>query len=275
MHGDHASYVHGYHPRETDRLLDQAGTLEELLHADTRFPPGSRVLEAGCGVGAQTVTLARRSPRAHFTSIDISPASLAAARERVEEAGVRDRVELLQADLLALPFTAPSFDHVFVCFVLEHMERPAHALAALSAQLKPGGSLTVIEGDHGTACFHPDSTEARAAIACQVELQRRSGGNALIGRQLQPLLASAGFEAVHVSPRLVYADATRPALAEGFTRKTFTAMIEGVRRGALAAGLAAADRFDAGLRDLHRTADPGGVFCYTFFKGVGIKPRAG
>jgi SAM-dependent methyltransferase len=275
MHSDHTSYVHGYQPRETDRLLDQAGTLEDLLHADTRYPPGSRVLEAGCGVGAQTVTLARRSPQAHFTSIDISPASLAAARRRVEAAGVQDRVELLQADLLALPFACPSFDHVFVCFVLEHLAQPARALAALAAQLKPGGSLTVIEGDHGTACFHPESTEARAAIACQVELQRRAGGNALIGRQLQPLLASAGFEAVHVSPRLVYADTTRPALADGFTRRTFTAMIEGVRRDAVAAGLASAERFDAGLRDLHRTAEPGGVFCYTFFKGVGLRPRDG
>jgi tRNA G46 methylase TrmB len=56
------TYVHGYTPREAQRLLDQAGTLAELFHHDTAYPPGSRVLEAGCGVGAQTVELARRSP---------------------------------------------------------------------------------------------------------------------------------------------------------------------------------------------------------------------
>ena len=74
---------------------------------------------------------------------------------------------------------------------------------------------------------------------------------------------------------MVYVDASRPALVDGFTRKTFTAMIEGVRERALAAGLAEPERFDAGVRDLYRTSEPDGVFCYTFFKGVGETPRAG
>ena len=75
-------YVHGYHHREGERLRDQAGTLVELLHGDTAYPPGSEVLEAGCGVGAQTVTLARRSPGARFTAIDLSSESVAAAAFR-------------------------------------------------------------------------------------------------------------------------------------------------------------------------------------------------
>ncbi len=67
--------------------------------------------------------------------------------------------------------------------------------------------------------------------------RRRAGGNALIGRELYPLLTGAGFDAVRVSPRMVYVDASRPDLVEGFTRRTFTAMIEGVREPALAAGI--------------------------------------
>ncbi len=62
------AYVHGYAPQERERLQDQAGTLASLLHADTAYPAGSMVLEAGCGVGAQTVTLARTSPGALFTA---------------------------------------------------------------------------------------------------------------------------------------------------------------------------------------------------------------
>jgi len=50
-------------------------------------------------------------------------------------------------------------------------------------------------------------------------------------------------------------------------------MIEGVRRPVVAGGLIPADVFDAGIRDLHRTADPDGVFCYTFFKAVGERGR--
>ena len=263
-----SDYVHGYDPRESERLQDQAGTLVELLHHDTAYPDGSTVLEAGCGIGAQTVTLASRSPGARFTSVDVSEESVAAARERVAAAGLHN-VDLRQADIFALPFAPASFDHVFVCFVLEHLARPAAALSVLTALLKPGGTVTVIEGDHGSAYFHPDSPAAHEAIRCQVELQARAGGDALIGRQVYPLMVAAGLDAVRVSPRMVYADASRPGLVDGFTRRTFTAMIEGVRAPALAAGLIDAPSFDAGVEALHRTTGPDGTFCYTFFKGTG------
>ena len=119
--------------------------------------------------------------------------------------------------------------------------------------------------------FHPDSRAARQAIHCQVELQRRAGGNAMVGRELYPLLRGAGYQSIRVSPRMVYVDASKPQLVDGFTKKTFTAMIEGVREPALRATLAAPAQFDQGIRDLYRTTEPDGVFCYTFFKAVGIK----
>jgi len=262
------AYVHGYRPRENERLLDQAGTLVDLLHSDTRYPAGSEVLEAGCGVGAQTVTLARRSPEAHFMSIDVSATSLARARACVEAAGLNN-VQFGQADIFSLPFATGSFDHVFVCFVLEHLAQPVEALTTLVRLLRPGGTVTVIEGDHGSTCFHPDSAAARRAIQSLVELQRSAGGNALIGRQLYPLMVQAGLREVHVSPRTAYADSSRPDLVEGLTKKTFTAMIEGVRDSAIAAAVIDPETFDAGVRDLYRAAEADGAFCYTFFKGVG------
>jgi ubiquinone/menaquinone biosynthesis C-methylase UbiE len=263
-------YVHGYDPRENERLQDQAGTLVDLLHSDTSYPAGSTVLEAGCGVGAQTVTLASRSPDARFTSVDVSEDSIAEARRRVEQAGLAN-VEFRHGDIFGLRFEAGSFDHVFVCFVLEHLARPVDALRALGKLLTPGGTITVIEGDHQSAYFHPDSPSARAAIHSLVELQAAAGGNALIGRQVYPLMVEAGFDEIRVSPRMVYVDSSRPDLVDGFTRKTFTAMIEGVREPAIEAGLVDAAAFDEGVRDLHRTTEADGVFCYTFFKGVGTK----
>lgn len=267
-------YVHGYSGTERTRLADQASTLTEILHADTRYPAGSQVLEAGCGVGAQTVILAANSPEAEFTSVDISAESLVEAQRTVQNAGFAN-VTFRRADIFDPPFPPDHFDHVFVCFVLEHLRDPVGALRALMRVLRPGGSMTVIEGDHGSAYFHPDSEPARQAIQCLVELQRRAGGDSLIGRRLYPLLRSAGLREVSVSPRLVYADASRPALVDGFTRKTFTAMIEGVRDGAIKEGLTTPERFDAGIRALNRTAEADGVFCYTFFKATGERPGVG
>lgn len=266
-----SDYVHGYSARESVRLLDQATTLAELLHADTRYPPGSRVLEIGCGIGAQSVTLASRSPGATIVAVDVSEDSVRGARGRLRSADLGN-VLFGQADLYALPFARASCDHVFVCFVLEHLPRPSEALVNLMAVLKPGGTITVIEGDHGSAYFHPDSPYARRAIQCLIDLQASAGGNALIGRALYPLLRGAGFANIEVSPRVVYVDSSRPRLVEGFTKNTFTAMVEGARERALAADLIDEATWDKGIRDLYRTAEDGGTFCYTFFKAVARGP---
>lgn len=264
------SYVHGYHERESVRLQDQASTLEELLHIDTFYPEDSRILEVGCGVGAQTLPLARNSPKAAITAIDISRASAFEARARTKRAGLSN-VRILQGDIFHLPFKEGSFDHLFICFVLEHLREPVEALRELMRFLRPEGSITVIEGDHGSVLFYPESISARRAISCQVELQRRAGGDAMIGRQLYPLLKMAGLMDVSVSPRMVYVDSGRPQLVEGFTRRTFTAMIEGVSEAAIEAGMIDREEFEAGVRDLYRTCQEDGVFCYTFFKAQGWK----
>jgi ubiquinone/menaquinone biosynthesis C-methylase UbiE len=263
-------YVHGYDRKENIRLQDQASTLVELLHSDTSFPARSRVLEAGCGVGAQTLTLARNSPDAQIISFDISLRSVQEAGRKIKRAGLTN-VSFRQADIFKPPFKTASFDHIFVCFVLEHLARPIEALSVLKNLLKPNGTITVIEGDHGSTYFYPDNEAARKAIQCQVELQKRAGGNANIGRELYPLLNAAGFSAIRVSPRMVYVDSSKPHLVQGFTKNTFTAMIRGVREFSIEAGLIDEKTFDDGIKGLYRTAQADGVFCYTFFKAVAAK----
>jgi len=48
-----------------------------------------------------------------------------------------------------LPWAAETFDHIFVCFVLEHLPHPSEALIALKRLLKDGGTITVIEAITG------------------------------------------------------------------------------------------------------------------------------
>jgi SAM-dependent methyltransferase len=264
-------YIHGYSPHESQRLSDQAGTLSRLLHHDSIFSPPGKVLEAGCGTGAQTVTLALQNPECSFISVDISEDSMTVARERINGKQITN-VRFQVADLLRLDFQEESFDHVFVCFVLEHLRQPLTILHSLKRVLKRGGSITVIEGDHESAFFYPQSQPALKAIRCLIEIQASMGGNSLIGRELYPLLVSAGFNTVHVSPRFVYADGGHPDMQDGFTRKTFAAMVEGVREQALSLGMMNETDWYQGIADLYRAAEPDGTFCYTFFKATARKP---
>jgi ubiquinone/menaquinone biosynthesis C-methylase UbiE len=263
-------YVHGYTVRESVRLVDQATTLADILHFDTVYPAGSNVLEAGCGVGAQTVLLARNSPNAIITAVDVSEESLRAARERVFSQGFTN-VAFHQSDIFHLPYGDDSFDHLFLCFVLEHLPDPKEALLCLRRVLKRGGTITVIEGDHGSTYFHPESPNARKTIQCLVDIQAKMGGNSLVGRQLYPLLKKSNYDEIWVSPRMIYVDSSKPDLVEGFTKNTFIAMVEGVKEQAVRSGLMEEADWDQGIRDLYGTMGEDGTFVYTFFKGKALK----
>jgi SAM-dependent methyltransferase len=269
MNSPHKPYVHGRSDREAERLNYQASKLAELLHHDTCYPPGSRVLEAACGVGAQTILLARNSPGAEFVSVDISRESLLKAKHRVAEKGITN-VTFRQADVDHLPFRPETFDHIFVCFLLEHLPDPLQSITLMKEILRPGGSITFIEGDHGSALFFPDSRDAHTVIDCLVQLQREMGGNALIGRELWHLITDAGFVKVAVSPRIVYADESRPEYTEG-VKNIFIAMVEGIREQAVARGMVDNKTWEKGIRDLYRTTEKDGTFSYTFFKATGKK----
>jgi len=140
--------------------------------------------------------------------------------------------------------------------------------------LRDGGTITIIEGDHGTAVFHPDTAAAHHVIGCLEEIQRRAGGNARIGREIGHLLDAAGFTGISVQPIPVYASASIPGSAEA-VRSIFIAMIEGVRDRAIGEGLTDPVRWDEGIRALTRTTEPGGMFCYTFFRAVAQKGGSG
>lgn len=264
-------YVHGYTSRETQRLREQSLILEDLLHTGTDYPAGSKVLEAGCGVGGQTQILARRNPKAVFTCIDVSSDSLRKAEEMASEAGYGN-VAFQQADINSLPFEEECFDHVFVCFVLEHLTDPDLALQKLIRLIRPGGSLTLIEGDHGSGFWTPESEESRMAWDGLIRSQRTLRHDPDIGRRLYPLMIRAGVEISYVQPRWVYADRSDPVLLDGVINKIIAPMVYSAENHVLDSGMMDRDAWEKGLKDIRNVAsDPEGTFFYTWFKGVGVK----
>ena len=263
-------YVHGYSEKECDRLTDQANTLSNLLHDGTEYPAGSKVLEAGCGVGAQTIILAKNSPDANITSIDISKLSINQANKLIQKNNIIN-VDFARADVHDLPFEDESFDYIFVCFVLEHLQDPQNALENLRRVLKNDGSITIIEGDHGSCYFYPETRESIKVWKCLIECQKRFGCNPLIGREIYPLMVNSGFKEVKVVPKVVYVDSSKPDLVEGFNEKTIIAMVEGVKEQSLNLNMVDVETWEKGIRDLYKTTSSDGVFFYNFFKGIAVK----
>lgn len=265
------TYVHGYTDRETQRLREQSLILEDLLHAGTRFPPGSRVLEVGCGVGAQTTILARRNPEVDLTSIDISPESVVRARKAVQEMGYK-HVTVCQGDLFNLDFQPGSFDHVFICFVLEHLDDPVAALKIIKGLMRKKGSITVIEGDHGSGFWTPESEASREAWQGLITSQRQLGHDPNIGRRLYPLLEATGFSVEEVSPRPVYADQSNPVLLDGVVNQIIVPMVFSAEKQVLEERIVDPVKWKQGLKDISRVSVvKEGSFFYTWFKGVGYK----
>lgn len=262
------AYVHGYTQRETQRLYEQAEILETILHTGTAFPAGAKVLEAGCGVGAQTRLLVKRSPDAVFTCIDISEKSLSTANRLKEQAGFKN-VAFRREDIKRLSFADGTFDHIFVCFVLEHLDDPVAALKELKRVIRTGGTVTVIEGDHGSCFWHPETRESVAAWNGLVSAQQRIGHDPNIGRRLTPLLTQAGFDVQICEPAWLYADRLKPGLRNGMVDHIIVPMVQSAEERILSENLVSQEVYRRGIADLSRVDEiDEGTFFYTWFKAV-------
>jgi tetratricopeptide (TPR) repeat protein/SAM-dependent methyltransferase len=102
----------------------------------------ARILIAGCGTGRHPIGTARRFPDSSVLAIDLSLASLAYAKRKTSELGIRN-IEYRQADLLAMGALAERFDVVDSTGVLHHLEDPVAGWKVLCGLLRPGGVMRV------------------------------------------------------------------------------------------------------------------------------------
>ena len=99
-----------------------------------------RVLVAGAGTGRHPLRLARISPNADITALDLSLASLAYGARQARALGIHN-VTFVQGDLLNVAALGETFDRISSVGVLHHMAEPGRGLAALKGVLRPGGTI--------------------------------------------------------------------------------------------------------------------------------------
>ena len=212
--------------------------------------------------------LVKRNPDTQFACIDISEESLATAQKLKDQDGF-EQVTFQTADIHALDFTDRTFDHIFICFVLEHLDDPVAALIELKRVLKPTGTITCIEGDHGSCFWYPETPESLAAWNGLITAQLAQGHDPNIGRRLTPLLTEANLYVLSCQPAWLYADRLNPNLRYGMVNQIIVPMVQSAENQILAENLVASDIYTQGIADLARVDQiDSGTFFYTWFKAI-------
>lgn len=165
---DSSGFVQG--PREV-------GVLARLAQLEI----GQEVLEVACGTG---VVLCAVAPLVrHAVGLDLTPAMLAIARERVP-----GNVTLAEGRADALPFGTGRFDVVLNRLAVHHFAEPDACLREMARVLRPGGRLVLAD-------LYCSSDEAQARLCNQIERLRDPAHVAFYsGERLRQMVEAAGLE---------------------------------------------------------------------------------
>jgi ubiquinone/menaquinone biosynthesis C-methylase UbiE len=169
-----------------------------------RVSPGTRVLDAGCGVGRWSLHLAASGAR--VTGIDLARPMVEEARRRAERRGLAHHCRFLVADLAHLDL-GERFDRILVVTVLQHIvdpERFRAAIGTLAAHVAPDGDLVVLEAAPSRPDVRCDSATFRAR---EVEEYRAAFADAGLS-----CITESGVDPVPLKTRLLPFYARLPRL---------------------------------------------------------------
>ena len=104
----------------------------------------TEVLDVATGTAAVAIELVRQRGY-RVVGLDQSPEMLASARHRIEEAGLAERIQLVEGSAERLPFPDRAFDGLTFTYLLRYVEDPAATLVELARVVRPGGVIAGLE----------------------------------------------------------------------------------------------------------------------------------
>jgi demethylmenaquinone methyltransferase / 2-methoxy-6-polyprenyl-1,4-benzoquinol methylase len=112
----------------------------------SRVPVGPQhtVLDVATGTAAVAIELTRRTG-CRVVGLDQSREMLETGRQRVEEAGLGDRIELVEGSADRLPFDEGSFDALTFTYLLRYVDDPETTMRELARVVRPGGTIAMLE----------------------------------------------------------------------------------------------------------------------------------
>lgn len=157
----------------------------------------SLVLDAGCGVGTDLVSLASHLPAGcNIVGIDASESLLARAAERTK--GIQEQCSLVRGDLAAIPCRAEVFDACRIDRVLQHLCQPETVIRELIRVMQPGGVLVAFDNDWDTFSINLYDQDIAARIR---RAWHDSFASGRVGRDISGIFEACGLTGIHAEPR--------------------------------------------------------------------------
>jgi sterol 24-C-methyltransferase len=185
----------GYYPEGSGRLsmAEAMRLMEDRVGMALDLPPGSRVLDAGCGEGDVAIRLRTRFGL-EVDGVDLLEPNLRRARRKAARLGLTGSLRFHRLSYADLPFPDESFDGAFTMETLVHAFDHRRALGELRRVLRPGGRLVLFE--YSVPPRDQMTPEQREGFDFVVE---RSGMRSLpsfVHGRFPEILGQAGFEVV-------------------------------------------------------------------------------
>lgn len=260
-------YLHGFSPKEQKRLKEQAIFAEQTIYRDIDFSDCQKILEVGCGVGAQSEILLRRFPHIELQGIDLSENQIQAARSSLSQIPyAQGRYNVTQMNAEKLSFDSKSFDGGFICWLLEHVPNPKKVLSEVRRVMKPGSTIYLTEVLNSSFFLDPYSPNVWKYWMAFNDYQFENAGDPFIGAKLGNLLLSIGFQDIQTSTKTWHFDNRCPDQRKK-TIEYWTELLMSAADKLISENVVTEEIVSLAKEELENVAnDPNAVFYYSFIQ---------
>ena len=209
-----AQYTHSGKVEEVARLEAQAQAMAAVIQREFEligFKPRMKVLDAGCGTGANTRRIANAVSPGEVIGIDMDSLFITEARKYASTERIRN-VRYDVGDITHLNYPDHTFDVTYCRLVLMHVHNPITTVAELKRVTKQKGRVAVSDNDDGGVITFPEMPKMLELWTQYGQSAKERGEDRYIGRQLFSIFSQADLHSINIHPLPVHATQHNPKM---------------------------------------------------------------
>jgi ubiquinone/menaquinone biosynthesis C-methylase UbiE len=267
-------YTHSGKIEEVARLEAQAQAMAEVIQREFKlisFKQGMKVLDAGCGTGANTRKIANTVSPGEVIGIDMDSLFITEARKFASNEGIRN-VHYDVGDITHLQYPDKIFDVTYCRLVLMHVNNPITTVTELKRVTKPKGLIAVSDNDDGGVITFPEMPKMIELWTQYGQSAKERGEDRYIGRQLFSILSQAGLHSVSIHPLPIHATQQNPEMLKLLV--SVPVQIIELSKEDMLNGYMTESQYQEALQEVHRFLNHPGAFAMGInFLAIGEVPN--